>query len=96
SLLLILLRKKLGTIGGRRLILDFSKISLASLLMGGGLLFFKNSLLNFDFKLEFIRLFLLILIGILIYGIVISILLKEERERLKSIVKRYLKRVVKF
>ncbi|HON73232.1 MAG TPA: hypothetical protein PK512_07855, partial [bacterium] len=66
------------------------------LLMGGGLLFLKNSLLNFDFKLEFIRLFLLILIGILIYGIVISILLKEERERLKSIVKRYLKRVVKF
>jgi len=96
SLLLILLRKKLGTIGGRRLILDFSKISLASLLMGGGLLFFKNSLLNFDFKLEFIRLFLLILIGILIYGIAISILLKEERERLKSIVRKYVRRVVKF
>lgn len=90
-ILLFLLRKKLGSIGGKRLIIDFSRILIASTIMGVSLLFFKNSFLNFSFKLEIIRLFLLILISILIYGIVILVLIREERERVKNVIVRIFK-----
>lgn len=88
SILLFLLRRRLGAIGGKRLILDFTRILLASLLMGGGLLVLKDNALKISIRWDSIRVFLLILIGILIYGIVIFILIREERERVRGMTKR--------
>lgn len=87
-ILILLLRRKVGSIGGKRLVLDFTRIFSASLFMGGGVLFLKDDILNFDIRWESLSLFLLILIGILIYGIVILILIREERKRLRELIKR--------
>ncbi|MBC7320969.1 murein biosynthesis integral membrane protein MurJ [bacterium] len=89
-LLLILLRKKLGYIGGRKLLFDFTKILFSSLIMGSILLFSKNYL---DFiGSEFLRIIVLILLGISVYSIIMLLIMSEEREKLKTILARFIRK----
>ncbi|MGC8971703.1 MAG: murein biosynthesis integral membrane protein MurJ [bacterium] len=80
-LLLFLLKKKLGYIGGEKLVINFTKILLSSLIMGCALFFLKGYL-SF-IRIEFFRISVLILIGISIYSTILLLSMSEEKERLK-------------
>lgn len=87
---LFLLRRKLGYIGGRRLISDFVKILSSSIIMGG-ILFFSNGYLYF-IKFESLKIIALILLGISVYSIIMLLIIGEEKEKLKIILTKFIKR----
>jgi len=89
-LLLFLLRKKLGPVGGKRLISDFLKIISASLVMGG-ILYYSKGHLNF-INVEILKTIIFILLGISVYSIIILLIMNEERERLRFSLIRILRR----
>ncbi|MCX7795343.1 MAG: murein biosynthesis integral membrane protein MurJ [bacterium] len=88
-LLLILLRKKLRCIGGRKLIFDFIKILFSSLVMGVALHLSKTCL-NFIGS-EFLKTVVLILLGIFIYSIIMLLVIGEDRKKLRSILSKFIK-----
>lgn len=89
-LLLLLLRRKLGYIGGRKLLFDFIKILFSSIIMGG-ILFPSKVYLNF-IRSEFLKIALLILLGISVYSIIILLTMTEERRKLKIISARFIRK----
>lgn len=91
-LLLFLLRKKLGYIGGKKLIINFAKISLSSFIMGC-ILFFLKGHLSF-IEIEFFRIFILILLGVLIYSIILLLFMNEEREKVKVVLAKFIKKPI--
>lgn len=91
-LLLVLLRRKLGYIGGKRLVLDFIKILSSSLMMGGAL-YFSKVRLNFIGS-EFLKTVVFILLGIFIYSIIMLLVIGEDREKLKIILAKFIKKPI--
>ena len=64
--LFIILRKKIGNIGGRRIALSFGKILISSAIMGAALFFLWKYLQVFAYKNLF--LLIIIVIGIILFG----------------------------
>jgi putative peptidoglycan lipid II flippase len=92
-LLIFLLRRKMGNIGGKILLLDFSKIAFASLVMGCVVkgLNLKFARPNANVVYEIISISVLMLIGILVYILFVLILKIESGKQLRKILGRWIR-----
>lgn len=84
SLLYVYLRKRIGSFGGREIVITLAKISLATLVMSA----VCYVLSAFLFKHPMLNVFGTIIIGIFIYFIVIKIFKIKEVDSVLSIIKR--------
>jgi len=92
-LLIFLLRKKMQSIGGRFLLIDFSKITIASLIMGYvvrelNLKFVKS---NGSLIYEILSITILIVIGILVYILFVFLLKVKSGVQLRDLIERHIK-----
>ena len=90
-LLVVLLKRKIGVFGGRKLLDTFIKSGFASLVMGAMLVYGKGFLTGGGFIRQAMELGLLIGIGAAVYFLIVWVLKVEELEMGLSMVRRKLK-----
>jgi len=92
-LLIYLLRRKVGSIRGKVLIVDFLKITISSMIMGVFVWFLKNWLYRYrlDGIYELLTLGFIIIAGCLVYIFLIFLLKIEGGKQLEEIIRRRIK-----